>query len=173
MKFKIQILIFCFLFILAVSPSFSQPPGMRPGPEMRGKPWRGDAPCWRASDLDLSLDQVKRLELIQQTFFREIQLLRAELFARRLELREFLTNPTIKMELIRSKYLETNEIQSKLEEKDIEYLIKVRGLLTEEQLRIWCPEQELPFSRRMMPGPGAMGTMPPRKPPLPEWPRKE
>ena len=173
MKFKIYILSLCFLSILATSPSFSQPLGMKPGPGMRGRPWRGEGPCWRASELDLSLDQVKRLELIQQTFFRETQLPRAELFAKRLELREFLTNPTIKAESIRSKYLEINEIQSKLEEKTLEYLIKVRNVLTEEQLKIWCPEQEFPFFRRMMQGPGPMGTMPPRKPPFPEGPRKE
>jgi len=146
---------------------------MKPGPGMRGRPWRGEGPCRRAFDLDLSLDQVKRLELIQQTFFQETQLPRAELFAKRLELREFLTNPTIKVESIRSKYLEINEIQSKLEEKTLEYLMKVRNVLTEEQLKIWCPEQEFPFFRRMMQGPGPMGIMPPRKPPFPEGPRKE
>jgi len=173
MKIKIYILTLCFLSILATSPSFSQPPGMKPGPEMRGRPWRGEGPCWRASDLDLSLDQVKRLEMIQQTFFGETQLRRAELFAKRLELRELLTNPTVKIESIRSKYLEISEIQSKLEEKAIEYLIKVRNLLTEEQLKIWCPEQEFPFFHRMMFGPGPMGTMPPRKPLFPEGPRKE
>jgi len=173
MKFKIYILSLCFLSILATSLSFSQPLGMKPGPGMRGRPWRGEGPCRRAFDLDLSLDQVKRLELIQQAFFRETQLPRAELFAKRLELREFLTNPTIKVESIRSKYLEINEIQSKLEEKTLEYLMKVRTVLTEEQLKIWCPEQEFPFFRRMMQGPGPMETIPPRKPPFPEGPRKE
>jgi Spy/CpxP family protein refolding chaperone len=173
MKFKIYILSLCFLSILATSPSFSQPLGMKPGPGMREKLLKGEGPCWRASELDLSLDQMKRLELIQQAFFRETQLPRAELFAKRLELREFLTNPTIKAESIRSKYLEINEIESKLEEKTIEYLIKVRTLLTQEQLKIWCPEQEFPLFQRMIHGPGPMGIMPLRKPPFPEGSRKE
>jgi hypothetical protein len=90
-----------------------------------------------------------------------------------LELREFLTNPNIRIESIRSKYLEINEIQSKLEEKTIEYVIKVRNLLTQEQLKNWCPEQEFPLFQRMMHGPGPMGIMPPRRPPFPEGPRKE
>ena len=167
MKFKIQTLIFCLLFILTVSLSFSQPPGMGM------KKWRGEGPCWRASDLDLSLDQVKRLDLIHQAYFRETQLPKAELFAKRLELREFLTNPNLRIESIRSKYLEINEIQSKLEEKTIEYLIKVRNILTQEQLKIWCPEQEFPLFQRMKHGPGPMGIMPPRKPPFPEGSGKE
>jgi Spy/CpxP family protein refolding chaperone len=140
---------------------------------MRGRPWRGDRPCWRASDLDLTLDQVKRLDLIYQAYFQETQLPRTELFAKRLELREFLTNPNIRIESIRSKYLEINEIQSKLEEKIIEYVIKVRNLLTQEQLKNWCPEQEFPLFQRMMHGPRPMGIMPPRRPPFPEGPRKE
>ena len=151
MKFKIQTLIFCFLFILTVSPAFSQPAG-------KGmKKWRGEGPCWRASELNLSQEQRKELDLIQQTYFREAQLLRLQLFTKRLELRELLTNPTARTESIRGKYLEIIELQSKQEEKVVEYLIKVRNLLTPEQLQNWCPEQEFPAFRQMMYGPGSMG----------------
>jgi hypothetical protein len=163
MKFKLHTLIFIILSIFITSPSFPQPSGTRQ--------LRGETRCWRASDLNLSLNQVKKLELIQQAFFRETQLLRAELFAKRLELREFLTNPNTKIESIRSKYLEVNEYQSALEEKTMEYLIKVRNLLTQEQLKIWCPEQEFPPFRRMMPGP--MGPMHHKRPHFQEGPREE
>ena len=157
MKSKIIILIFFFLSIFAASPSFSQPPGMG----MRK--WRGENPCWRAADLDLSHEQRKNLELIQQAYFREAQLLRAQLFTRRLELRELFVSPTIKIESIRSKNSEIIELESKQEEKAIEYLIKVRNLLTPEQLQTWCPEQEFPPFRQMMYGSGPMGSMHPRK----------
>jgi len=157
MKVKIPIFIFCFLFIFATSPSFSQPPGMG----MRK--WRGEHPCWRASDLALSQEQRKNLELVQQAYFREAQLLRVQLFTRRLELRELLTSPTMKMESIRAKNSEINDLQSKQEERSLEYLIKVRNLLTPEQLQQWCPEQEFPPFRQMMYGTGPMGPMHPRK----------
>jgi Spy/CpxP family protein refolding chaperone len=156
MKPKIQILIFCFLFILTASPSFSQP-----GMGMRK--WRGEGPCWRASELDLSHEQRKGLDLIQETYFREVQLLRLQLFTRRLELRELLTNPAARTESIRGKYSEIIELRSKQEEKDVEYLIKVRSLLTPEQLKNWCPEQEFPPPRQMMHGTGPMGSMRPKK----------
>jgi hypothetical protein len=81
---------------------------------------------------------------------RETQLLRAEIFLKRLELREILTHPNSKAESILSKYSEMNQLQSKVEEKIIEYLIKVRSLLTQEQLKNWCPEREIPLFRRMM-----------------------
>ncbi len=132
------------------------------------KQWKKEARCWRASELNLASEQAKGLDLIQQTYLRETQLLRVQLFSKRLELREFLTDSTIKIEDIRPKYLEMVEIQSKLEEKAVEYLIKVRNLLTQEQLKNWCPEQEFPSFPRMMHGPGPMGPMHPKKPPFSE-----
>ncbi len=153
MKSKILVLVSCILLILATSSSFSQPPewGMRR--------WRGENPCQSASDLDLSSEQRKSLELIQQAFLREAQLLRAQLFARRLELRELFMSPAVKIELIRAKNSEIIELESKQEEKSVDYLIKVRNLLTPEQLQKWCPEQDLPAFRHTMRGGGPMGPM--------------
>jgi Spy/CpxP family protein refolding chaperone len=151
MNIKIKTVIFCFLFILTASISFSQPSGMG----MRK--WRGEVPCWRASELNLSQEQRKGFDLVQQMYFREAQLIRAQLFTKRLELRELLINPTIKLESIRMKYSEIIELQSKQEEKALEYLIKVRNLLTLEQLQNWCPEQEFPAFRPMMHWTGPMG----------------
>jgi len=151
MNIKIKILIFCFLILFATTSSFSQPSG-------KGmKKWRGEVPCWRASELNPSQEQKKSLDLIQQTYFQEVQLFRLQLFTKNIELRELLTNPTTKIESIREKYSEIIELQSKQEEKAIEYLIKVRILLTMEQLQNWCPEQEFPAFRQMMHGTGPMG----------------
>jgi len=157
MKCTTQTLILCFLILLTTAPSFSQPPG----PAM--KKWRGEGQCWRASELDLSQEQRKSLDLIQQTYLREAQLFRLQLFTKRLELRELLTNSTTKTESIRGKYSEIVELRSKQEEKAVEYLIKVRGLLTPEQLKNWCPDQEFPTFRQMIHGPGPTGPMRPEK----------
>ena len=173
MKKLIAILISVSFLTLLSSTSFPQSSGTRYGPEMGMKHRRGDAPCLRASDLNLASDQMKELDLIQQAFFREAQPLRTELFSKYLELKEFLTNSAVKIESIHTKNLEIIELQSKLEEKVIQYLIKVRALLTQEQLKIWCPEQEFSLFRRTMHGPGQMGPMPPRKPLFQEGPRKE
>lgn len=151
MKQHILLFILCFLFLLMTSPSFSQPLGK----EM--KKWRGEGPCWRASEINLSQEQRKSLDLLQQTYFREAQLLRLEIFTKKLELRELLTNPTVKVEAIRGKTSEIADLQSKQEEKAAEYLIKVRNLLSPEQLKTWCPEQEFPHFRQTMPGRRPMG----------------
>jgi hypothetical protein len=169
MKLKLFVLVFLFLFLF-IAPSFSQPSDTRYGPGMGRMHRRGDSPCFRASDLNLSPDQMKELNLIHQAYFRETQPLRTELLSRYFELKEFLTNPIIKMESIHAKNAEIIQLQSRLEERSIYYLVKVRTLLTQDQLRIWCPEQEFPPLRRMMHGPGAM---PPKRQLPEEGPRKE
>jgi hypothetical protein len=173
MKFKLLISLLSLSLLFSPSLSFSQPPGVghRPGMGMMHR--RGEPPCFRASDLGLSPDQTKELELLQQSFHRDTQLLRTELFSKYFELKDYLTNPITKIESIQAKNSEIILLQSKLEEKTIHYLIKVRTLLTQEQLKVWCPEQEFPSPRRMMHGPGQMGPMVPRKPPSQEGPRKE
>lgn len=154
MKLKITVFSLILIFLLPIS-SYSQSMGMRP--------WRKDARCWRASDLNLSSEQAKGFNLLQQTYLEETQLLRAQLITKRLEIRELLTNPAIKTESIRTKHLELVETQSKLEEKAIEYLVKVRSLLTHEQLKSWCPEQEFHLFQRMMHGHSPMGPMNPKR----------
>ena len=116
---------------------------------------------------------MKGLDVLQQTFFRETQAFRAQIFTKRLELRELLTNSNTKIETIRSKSSEILEHQAKLEEKSLDYLIKVRNLLTLEQLKNWCPEFEFPPFRRMMQGHDMMGPSPPRRPPHQEGVKPE
>jgi Spy/CpxP family protein refolding chaperone len=162
LKVRTTLLIFWIFFILPVPFSFSQSSGMGHNPGMGMRHWKEEARCWRASELDLSTEQMRGLDLIQETYFQEVRLLRAQLFLKRLELREFLTNPTVKIESVRAKYWETTELKSKLEEKAIEYLIKLRNLLTQEQLKRWCPEKEFSLLREMMHGVGPMGPMSPK-----------
>ena len=93
------------------------------------------------------------------------RVLRAELFLKRLELREFFANPSVKTESIRAKYAEINELQTKLEDKMVDYLIRVRSLLTAEQVSQWCPELEIPAPfRHMFRGMEPMGPRPLRRP---------
>jgi len=150
MKLKLLILTFFLLFAFITPSAFTQP-----GMGMRR--WRGEGQCSRASELNLSQDQRKTLDLVQQTYFREAQVLRLEIFTKNLELRELLTNPSVRVETIRGKTSEISELQSKQEEKAVEYLIKVRNLLSPEQLKTWCPEQEFPYFRQTMPGRRPMG----------------
>lgn len=145
MKFKLFTIISFIISISFVDPSFSQSSGMKHSQAVGMMHFKRESPCQRAFELNLSPEQVNKLRLIQQTYFRETQPLRTELFTKRFEIRELLTNPMINIESIRSRYFGIAEIYSKLEEKAIEYLINIRNILTEEQIRKWCPEKEFPL----------------------------
>ncbi len=158
MKLEIHLLLLLPLVTLLSSPpAFSEPAGMKTGPRMEMRHWRGENRGFRASELNLSPEQAKELDIIREVHFREIQPLRGQLLSKRLELREYFKNQTTRIEVIRSKYSEINELESRFEEKTIEYLIKVRNLLTPEQLKSWNPEEEFPIFRRMMRGPEPIG----------------
>ncbi|MCX8116795.1 MAG: periplasmic heavy metal sensor [Desulfobacterota bacterium] len=132
------------------------------------RPWRKEGRCLRASELNLTSEQIKGLQHLQQSYLQETQTLRAQLIAKRIELRELLTNSSSRMEIIRMKYMELAEAQIRMEEKTIDYLIKIRHLLTPEQLLLWCPEEEFPMPHKTMPGHRPFKPMPPMKIPPPE-----
>jgi len=149
----LKIIILIIFFLSTTSLSFSQP-------LMMMKQWKGKSPCFKIEDLNLSQEQLKGFRLIKQNYIHEIRSLRTQLLSKRMELREFLTNPHISGEALREKTFEIVDLQSKIEEKTFEYLIKMRNLLTEDQIQRWCPELEFPLFREMMMH--RMGSMPHR-----------
>ena len=159
------------LLIISTVSAFPQTEGVRFGPGMRH---RGeDLRCVRAADLNLTPEQLRELEQIQQGLMKETQLLRAQLFAKRLELRETITNPTAKTELIRLKYGEVASLESKIEEKSFDFLVKLRSLLTQEQMKNWCPEKEfVPLRGGMGHGPGMMDPRSRKMPPVRDFEKK-
>ncbi len=167
-KAKLVIPILCLLFLFPASFSWGQPSGVRMGPGMEMRHWRGENRCWKASDLDLSPDRARSLEVIRRDFLRETRSLRIDLFSRRLELKDLLTSSSAKIESIQAKTSEIIHIQSVIEEKTTDYLVKVRALLTQEQVKNWCPDQEFPPMHGMMQRPEPMGPLFPGRPPVPE-----
>lgn len=139
--FKQIILIIFFISISSLS--FSQPSGMM-------ERWRGKSPCLGLKELDLSSEQLRLLRSIQQEYLQELRHLRAQLLSKRMEFKEFLKNPNMNTESLRTKCDEIIELKLKLERKGLEYLVKIRNLFTQEQLEKWCPELDFPFFGEMM-----------------------
>lgn len=142
--------VLCLLLVFELSQVFAQPPGVKPPHRMGMRPWGGENRCPGAFELNLSPEQAKALDQFGQSYLQETRRLRMELLSKRLEFRELLTGPSVKEESIRAKAAELAELQSRLEEKVTDYLMKVRSLLTPDQLRLWCPEQDLFLFHRMM-----------------------
>ena len=172
-KRRTILIVFSLGLLLPICSAFPQTPGSKTTLGMGMRQWRPDNRCWKASDLNLSPDQTKTLDLISLAYMNDTRLLRTEIFSKRMELREFLTNPSIKPEFIQHKTAEIIALGSKLEERAIEYLMKVRSLLTQDQIKNWCPEQEFQFLRGMMQRPEFTGPINPRKTPTPERSKEE
>lgn len=162
-----------FFLCLCLLPSLAEAQGGRYGPGWGMKNWKGSNPCWSTSELTLATEQARSIDLLRQSSLRDMASLRAQIFAKRLVLRELLTNPAVKTEVIRSTQSEIVDIETRLSEKGFDYLVKVRALLTPEQLRLWCPEKEFPFFNGMMQRPWMMGPTKQRRPPSAEETRKE
>lgn len=142
---KVTLVLLAFFFINSISSLEAQPARMTMWPGMGMGQWEVDDPqCRQATELNLSIEQASGLEQIQQIYFRETRLLRAQIFLKRLELRQAFTDPSAKIESIRSKYAELLDLKSKLEGKSLEFLMRIRDLLTLDQLNHWCPEREFP-----------------------------
>jgi hypothetical protein len=161
------------LCFLTVSETPAQSTGMRYGPGIGTRSWRGENRCWKASEMNLVAEQTRGLDTVSQGFLKETRLLRSELFSKRLELRESLTDVAVKNESIQIKISQIIDLQLKLEEKTMDYLLKIRTLLTPEQLKNWCPELEISPMQGMMPRPDLMSPMPHRKVQPPEKPKED
>ncbi len=167
---KIVLMLLLFSFFMPISSPRADPARMTMRPGMGMGPWEVEDPqCRQAAELNLSAG----LAEIEQAYLRETRLLRAQIFLKRLELRQAFTDPSTRVESIRSKYAELLDLKSKLEEKSLEFLMKVRELLTIEQLNRWCPEREFPYSRQTVHGMDPRYPRhPPRKLPHGRWKEK-
>jgi len=149
------VLALSFLLVFPVIHASAQSPGMKPPHEMGGRPWRGEGRC--PGVLELSPLQIRqRLSISLVTVIFRKQGVCAWNFSQAARTKRISDGPYGEGEAIHAKTSEIVELQSRLEETATDYLLKVRNLLTQEQLKNWCPEQDLFMSQRMMERPHFM-----------------
>lgn len=118
----------------------AQGPGSRPG----GPPWQKG--CASVDELGLSAEQRTAVERIHAEHFAHVARLRDEVLERRLEVEALLKDPAATEETIRDKAREMGWAHDRLQGKMTDYQLRLRAILTHEQLRRWCT--------LMGPGPG-------------------
>ena len=97
-------------------------------------------------ELGLSSEQRSAIERINAEHSAHVARLRDELLERRLEVEALLKDPKATEETIRDKAGEMVRAHNRLQEKMTDYQLRLRTILTPEQLRRWCT--------LMGPGPG-------------------
>jgi Spy/CpxP family protein refolding chaperone len=114
MKIRLLIILFISLLILRVP--------------IAGGRGHGHHPSWHPEDLQLTAEQVEKLESIQGSYLNDITPLRSDFLNKRYELRRLIADPTSKADDIRAKQGEALALETQIQEKVIDYQLKVRRM---------------------------------------------
>ena len=105
-------------------------------------------PCWRPDDLQLTAEQMEKLKSIQSSYLKDISSLRNNLLNKRYELKRLILDPTSKADDIRARQEEALALETQIQEKVIDYQLKVREILTPQQFRLWMSRYQVGFGPR-------------------------
>jgi len=131
LSFMVTILIGFILVNIKVSEAQRTfPANTKPNPRMDGPGF-----CWKSSPLGLTRTQTKVLESIQRTYLSEVIPLRTQIISLRIELRHITRDPEGKLEILLDHQKRISELQTKLDNISLSYLIKARSIFTKEQLK--------------------------------------
>lgn len=123
-------IIFGLIVFLAASPALAQ---WKATPGGRNFPL-SDSPCWTKPYLEATPEQLKSLENLQRSYYKEFSVLRNQQINLRYKLRSFMdhTKPDARMILeIQNQF---SGIQEKLDKISIQYFLKAKALFTPDQL---------------------------------------
>ena len=109
-----------------------------------------------ARQLNLTDDQVVRLQAIRESYLRETLVWRNELMIKRFDLRDGLNNPQSDPNQVLAKQREISDLESKIQERAVLHQLEMRKVLRPEQIKILPPGFGFGGFRgqRMMPGGG-------------------
>jgi hypothetical protein len=93
-----------------------------------------DSPCWTKPYLEATPEQLKPLENLQRSFHKELSYLRNYYINLHYEIRSLLDGPKPDRRMILEKQNQFSNIQRKIDESSIQYLLRARALFTPDQL---------------------------------------
>jgi Spy/CpxP family protein refolding chaperone len=143
MKTQFLILFSVALFVLHNPFAWAQWPVQRSMGSGKGHP-----PCWLPEDLHMTAEQMEKLKSIQGSYLDDITPLRNDLLNKRYELKRLIFDPTSEADDIRAKQEEAFVLETQIEEKVIDYQLKVREILTPQQFRLWISRYQVGFGPR-------------------------
>jgi len=121
---------------LAFAQGWGRGAGMAYGPGA----WMGPGPYapgyfpgyWAAS-LNLTPEQIQKMQALREAYWKEIMPMQNELLSKRLELRGLWLQPNPDQDKILAKQKEINALREKLQEKATKHRLEMRRILTPEQ----------------------------------------
>jgi Spy/CpxP family protein refolding chaperone len=106
--------------------------------------------------LNLTEEQMARLQAIRESYLRETLVWRNELVVKRFDMRDLLRNPQSDPNQVLATQREVSDLESKIQERAVLYQLEMRKVLTPEQIKLLPPGFGFGGFRgqRMMPGGG-------------------
>ncbi len=104
--------------------------------------------------LHLTEKQIEQMESTQDHYLRDMTVLRNKLLSKRYELRRLLSNSQSKASEIRSKQQEVFALESRIQERVLDYQLQVRDILTPQQFELWVSRHGMPSHHGIHHGPG-------------------
>jgi Spy/CpxP family protein refolding chaperone len=122
--------IFSLIILLSIPPAFAQQSetyGRRNFPV-------SDSPCWTKPYLEATPEQLKKLENLHRSFYKEVSGWRNHYMNLHYEIRSLLDSPKPDRGMILEKQDRLSNMQKKIDEISIQYYLKTRALFTPDQL---------------------------------------
>jgi Spy/CpxP family protein refolding chaperone len=88
-------------------------------------------------------EQMKKLRSIQRSYLNDLTPLRNDFLNKRYEFRRLISDPTSNADDIRAKQEEALALETQIQEKVIDYQLKVREILTPRQFKLWISRYKM------------------------------
>jgi Spy/CpxP family protein refolding chaperone len=135
MKIGLTTLLSLSFLVLHLPPAKTEQPAQR---HRMG----GGSSFWLPEDLKLTREQTEEIKSTQHRYLKDIRILRNELLNKRYSLQRLLSDPTVKSSEIKAKQKEVFALENKIQEKALDYQLRMREILTPQQFRLWVSRNQ-------------------------------
>jgi Spy/CpxP family protein refolding chaperone len=95
------------------------------------------------NDLNLNEDQMNSIRKVKKAYVNRMVQRKTELAGKQIEFKQLIGDPNSSEESIRAKGREIESVNNQIIRDMINYEVEIRRILTPEQLRRWCQEQNV------------------------------
>lgn len=106
-----------------------------------------DSTCKPLSEMDLTEEQNRAIEMVRASYRTEILQLRSNLMAKRIEFKGLMKDPEADTEKIRATADDIEILRSRFDNMVLEYQMEIRKNLMPDQIKSWCINEEMAVKR--------------------------
>ncbi len=106
-----------------------------------------DGKCTPLSEMSLTEQQNKAIEMIRTSYRKEILQLRSNLMVKQIEFKGLLKDPEADAEKIHATAGDIEMLRGRFDKMVLDYHLEIRNILTPLQIKSWCINEEMAVKR--------------------------